>query len=45
VQFWTRAAILTGAILIGIVATLFAAAADWAGTVFGQYAKTWNSMP
>jgi H+/Cl- antiporter ClcA len=45
VQFRTRAAILIGAILIGIVATLFAAASDWAGGVFARYAKTWHWLP
>jgi H+/Cl- antiporter ClcA len=39
VQFRTRTAILAGAILIGIVATLFAIASDWAGELFGQYAR------
>jgi H+/Cl- antiporter ClcA len=45
VQFRTRSAILTGAILIGIVATLFAEGADWAGAVFSHYAKTWRWWP
>ncbi|MFD1951233.1 hypothetical protein ACFSGX_10705 [Sphingomonas arantia] len=46
VQFRTRAAILVGAILIGIVATLFAEAADWAGRVFERYAESfWRRRP
>ncbi|KQU61616.1 chloride channel protein [Sphingomonas sp. Leaf339] len=45
VQFRTRAAILAGAILVGIVATLFAEAADWAGAVFDRYAKSWHWLP
>jgi H+/Cl- antiporter ClcA len=45
VRFRTRAAILTGAILIGIVATLFAQSADWAGQAFGRYAETWHWLP
>ncbi len=44
-QFRTRGAILAGAILIGIVATLFAEAADWAGEVFSDFAKTWHWLP
>jgi H+/Cl- antiporter ClcA len=44
-QFRTRAAILAGAILIGIVATLFAKAADWAGEIFNQFARTWHWLP
>ena len=44
-QFRTRGAILVGAILIGIVATLFAEAADWAGEVFSQFATTWQWVP
>ena len=44
-QFRTRGAILAGAILIGIVATLFAEAADWAGEVFSDFAATWHGMP
>ncbi|KQM81850.1 chloride channel protein [Sphingomonas sp. Leaf23] len=39
VQFRTRTAILAGAILIGIVATLFAMASDWAGELFGRYSR------
>jgi H+/Cl- antiporter ClcA len=45
VQFRTRAAILAGAIMIGIVATIFAAAADWAGGVFDRFARTWHWLP
>ncbi len=45
VQFRTRAAILIGAILIGIVATLFAEASDWAGATFARYAATWHWLP
>ncbi|WP_294322229.1 chloride channel protein [uncultured Sphingomonas sp.] len=39
VQFRTRTAILAGAIVVGIVATLFAEASDWAGDVFSRYAR------
>ena len=45
VQFRTRVAILTGAILIGIVATLFAEAADWAAGVFARYAQSLRWLP
>lgn len=45
VQFRTRGAILAGAILVGIVATLFAEASDWAGAVFNSYARTWHWLP
>jgi H+/Cl- antiporter ClcA len=45
VRFRTRAAILTGAILIGIVATLFAKGSDWAGEVFAGYARAWHWLP
>jgi len=45
VQFRTRAAILTGAILVGIVATLFAAASDWAGELFHDYANAMGWWP
>ncbi|EIZ79341.1 voltage gated chloride channel family protein [Novosphingobium sp. Rr 2-17] len=45
VQFRTRAAILVGAILVGIVATLFAQAADWAAAMFDRYATTWHWLP
>jgi H+/Cl- antiporter ClcA len=45
ILFRTRVAILTGAILVGIVATLFAEAADWAAGVFGHYARTWHWLP
>jgi H+/Cl- antiporter ClcA len=44
-QFRTRTAIIAGAILIGIVATLFAEAADWAGAVFGRFARHWHWFP
>lgn len=44
-QFRTRAAILTGAILVGIVATLFAQVADWAGSAFERFASTWRWVP
>jgi H+/Cl- antiporter ClcA len=43
--FRTRIAILTGAIIVGIVATLFAEAADWAGSVFERFASTWRWVP
>ncbi len=45
VQFRTRGAILVGAILVGIVATVFAEASDWAGAVFNRYARTWHWLP
>ncbi|SFO34393.1 chloride channel protein [Sphingomonas sp. OK281] len=45
VQFRTRVAILTGAILIGIVATAFAQAADWAAGVFNHYAQNRHWWP
>lgn len=45
VQFRTRGAILAGAILVGIVATVFAEASDWAGAMFNRYAKTWHWVP
>ncbi len=45
VQFRTRAAILTGAILVGVLATLFAEAADRAALVFGGYAQRWHWLP
>ncbi len=45
VQFRTRGAILAGAILVGIVATMFAEASDWAGAMFNRYAKTWHWVP
>jgi H+/Cl- antiporter ClcA len=45
VKFRTRVAILTGAIAVGIVATLFAQAADAAGEVFGRYAAAYKWLP
>ncbi|MFS0773658.1 chloride channel protein [Sphingomonas sp. 1P08PE] len=45
VQFRTRAAILSGAILVGIVATLFAEASDRAGGAFARYARAWHWLP
>jgi H+/Cl- antiporter ClcA len=30
---------------VGIVATLFAEAADWAGVLFSHYARTWRLLP
>lgn len=44
-RYRARAAILIGAILIGITATLFALAADWAGELFRGYARTWRWAP
>lgn len=44
-QFRTRIAILTGAIVVGIVATLFARAADEAGTLFMRYARAAGWWP
>ncbi|MEH3039133.1 MAG: chloride channel protein [Sphingomonas paucimobilis] len=45
VQFRTRTAILAGAIVVGIVATLFAEASDWAGEVFSHYARGYRWWP
>jgi H+/Cl- antiporter ClcA len=45
VRFRTRVAILTGAIAVGIVATLFAQVADAAGEAFGNYARRWHWLP
>ena len=45
VQFRTRCAILAGAILIGIVATLFAEASDHAGDLFHDYATAHRWWP
>jgi H+/Cl- antiporter ClcA len=44
-QFRTRTAIIVGAILVGVVATLFAEAADWAGAVFSRFARNWHWLP
>ena len=40
-----RAAILSGAILLGLVALLFAEAADWASGVFAQTVRRWRWLP
>ena len=45
VRFRRRIAVITGAILIGIVAVLFAEAADYTGLVFSAYARTWHWLP
>jgi H+/Cl- antiporter ClcA len=45
VRFRTRVALITGAIAIGIVATIFAQAADVAGGLFARYAKAWHWLP
>ena len=44
-QFRRRVAVLTGAIAIGVVATLFAQAADVAGGVFARFARAWHWLP
>ncbi|WP_239017869.1 chloride channel protein [Sphingomonas aracearum] len=44
-QFRTRVAILAGAIAIGVVATLFAEAADAAGAWFNAFARRWHWLP
>jgi len=45
VPFRTHGAILAGAILVGIVGTVFAEGSDWAGAMFNHYAKTWHWLP
>ncbi len=45
VRFRTRLAILTGAVAIGLVATLFAAAADAAGEIFAAQARAHPYAP
>ena len=45
VRFRRRIAVLTGAIAIGIVATLFAQVADQAGGVFDRFAHRWHWLP
>ena len=45
VRFRTRLAILTGAVAIGVAATLFALAADAAGGLFAQYAQRYRYAP
>ena len=45
VRFRTRVSVLAGAIAIGLVAILFAEAADWAGGWFNGYAKRWHWLP
>jgi H+/Cl- antiporter ClcA len=42
VQFRTRVAVFAGAIAIGIVATIFAEAADSAGLLFMRYVAQWR---
>lgn len=44
-RFRRRIAVLTGAIAVGIVATLFARIADQAGGVFDRYAHAWPWLP
>lgn len=44
-RFRTRVAVLLGAIAIGLVATLFARGADFAGALFARYAATWHWLP
>jgi H+/Cl- antiporter ClcA len=45
VQFRTRLAILMGAVAIGLVATIFAIAADAAGAQFGRYVARYPWAP
>ena len=45
VRFRTRVAVLTGAIAVGLVAILFANAADAAAALFGGYARRWHWLP
>ena len=45
VRFRRRIAILTGAIAVGIVAVLFAEAADEAGLLFNRFAMRWHWLP
>ncbi|MBY9062063.1 chloride channel protein [Sphingomonas yunnanensis] len=45
VRFRTRLAILTGAVAIGVAATLFALAADAAGGLFAHYAHRYRYLP
>ena len=45
VRFRRRIAVLTGAIAIGIVATLFAEVADQAGGLFDRFAHRWHWLP
>lgn len=40
-----RVAVLTGAIVVGVVAVLFAKASDAASALFEHYARTWRWMP
>lgn len=44
-RFRTRAAVLAGAVAVGVVAILFAEAADAAGRVFDGYARRWRWLP
>ena len=45
VRFRRRIAVITGAVAIGIVAVLFADAADEAGLAFSAYARLWHWLP
>lgn len=45
VQFRTRVAILAGAVVIGVIATIFAKAADAAAAVFAGYALRFPYLP
>ncbi|MBW6529128.1 chloride channel protein [Sphingomonas sp. RRHST34] len=45
VRFRTRMAILTGAVAIGVAATLFALAADSVGALFASYARRYRYAP
>ncbi|GGB41287.1 chloride channel protein [Sphingomonas metalli] len=45
VRFRTRLAILTGAVAIGLAATVFAKAADLAADIFGAYAARYRWAP
>lgn len=44
-RFRRRIAVLTGAIAVGIVAVLFAKAADAAGLIFSHFAHGWHWLP
>ena len=45
IRFRRRVAIVAGAIAVGIVAVLFAEAADVTGALFDRYARTWRYLP
>ena len=45
VRFRRRVAVLAGAIAVGVIAAVFAKAADLAGGVFDHYARAWRWWP